>query len=320
MKVLVTGGAGFIGSNLVEALLNHEKVEAVRVLDNLLTGSFLNIAEFSSHPKFEFVLGDIRDFSTCQEACQGMDIISHQAALGSVPRSVKNPIVSNNINITGTLNVFTAAHEAGIKKIVHACSSSTYGDSKKLPKVEEEIGNPLSPYAVTKLVNELYASVFATTYKMQVIGLRYFNVFGPKQNPNGAYAAVIPLFISRLLANEPITINGDGLHSRDFTYIDNVVQANINSLFSDDPKAWNQVYNIAFGERTSLITLFKSIKEITNSSVEPIFGPPRVGDVRHSLADISKAKKLINYNPKVSLNEGLIQTANWYQSQLVEKV
>ncbi|MFT4666656.1 MAG: UDP-N-acetylglucosamine 4-epimerase [Ulvibacter sp.] len=320
MRILLTGGAGFIGSNLVKALLQHEQVEVVRVFDNLMTGHFSNIMEFSDHPKFEFVLGDIRDFNATLEACQDMTIVSHQAALGSVPRSIKNPTRSNNINITGTLNVFTAAKETGINRIVHACSSSTYGDSKKLPKVEGEIGNPLSPYAVTKLVNELYATVFATTYDMQFIGLRYFNVFGPKQDPNGAYAAVIPLFIKKLLLNECITINGDGMHSRDFTFVKNVVQANIKALFTQDPKAWNQVYNVACGERTSLLSLYKEIKQVTGADVEPIFGPPRLGDVKHSLADISKAKRLLDYNPSMSLREGLVESVKWYENQIIEKV
>ena len=316
-RVLVTGGAGFIGSNLVEELLKLEQVELVRVFDNLLTGKFENIREFSNHPKFEFVLGDIRDYNSCLEVCEDINIISHQAALGSVPRSINNPLTTNAINISGTLNVFTAAKERGIQQIVHACSSSTYGDSKKLPKVEDEIGNPLSPYAVTKLVNELYAKVFAKTYDMQFIGLRYFNVFGPKQNPNGAYAAVIPLFIKQLLAGQQPTINGDGLHSRDFTFVANVVQANIKSLFCENPKAWNEVYNIAYGERTSLISLFRMLKEITRSKLEPHFGPTRVGDVRHSLADISKASELLDYQPKYSVRQGLEQVVDWYLSSLV---
>lgn len=320
MRILLTGGAGFIGSNLTEALLDHEQVEVVRVLDNLMTGQFSNIMEFTNHPKFEFVLGDIRDYNLTLDACKDMDIVSHQAALGSVPRSINDPITTNNINITGTLNVFTAAKEAGIKRIVHACSSSTYGDSKTLPKVEEEIGNPLSPYAVTKLVNELYATVFASTYGMQFIGLRYFNVFGPKQNPNGAYAAVIPLFIKKLLLNKQITINGDGMHSRDFTFVKNVVQANIKALFAEDPKAWNQVYNVAYGERTSLLSLHKAIKQVTGAKVEPIFGPPRLGDVKHSLADISKARELLGYNPDFSLREGLVESVKWYENQITEKV
>ncbi len=320
MRILLTGGAGFIGSNLVKALLEHKQVEVVRVLDNLMTGQFSNIMEFSDHPKFEFVLGDIRDINVMRDACKDMTIVSHQAALGSVPRSINDPITTNNINITGTLNVFTAAKEAGIKKIVHACSSSTYGDSKKMPKVEQEIGNPLSPYAVTKLVNELYATVFASTYGMQFIGLRYFNVFGPKQNPNGAYAAVIPLFIKKLLLNEQVTINGNGLHSRDFTYVDNVVQANIKSLFAGSPKAWNQVYNVAYGQRTGLLSLYKAIKEITKADVEPIHGPARLGDVKHSLADITKARTLLGYDPNVSLKEGLKESVKWYQDQLTVKV
>ena len=252
MRILITGGAGFIGSNLAKHLLEMEGVEKVRVLDNLATGYLKNMEEFKDHPKFEFILGDIRNYETCLGACEGMDGIAHQAALGSVPRSINDPLTSNDVNVSGTLNIFTAAKEKGVKRVVYAASSSTYGDHPGLPKVEDKIGNPLSPYAVTKLVNELYAKVYAKTYGMELIGLRYFNVFGPKQNPAGAYAAVIPLFVQSVLNNTPPLINGDGETSRDFTYIENVVQANVLSLFTDNKEAVNEVYNIAFGEQTSL--------------------------------------------------------------------
>src|SRR5690349_9877034 len=242
MRILITGGAGFIGSNLADHLLQKEAVSFVRVLDNLATGSLKNIEEFRDHSKFEFVEGDIRDYQTCLKACEGIDAISHQAALGSVPRSINDPLTSNEVNVTGTLNIFTAAKENGIKRVVYAASSSTYGDHPGLPKIEDRIGNPLSPYAVTKYVNELYARVYANLYGLELIGLRYFNVFGPKQNPKGPYAAVIPLFVKAVLDNESPTINGDGEHSRDFTFVGNAVQANERALFTVNPEAVNQVY------------------------------------------------------------------------------
>src|SRR5690349_9073094 len=260
MNVLVTGGAGFIGSNLVEKLLQDKRVKLVRVLDNLSTGAFDNIKEFIADPAFEFAEGDIRNYSTCEKACNAIDLISHQAALGSVPRSVKDPSTTNEVNITGTLNIFLAAKEKKIKRVVYAASSSTYGDHPGLPKTEDKIGQPLSPYAVTKYVNELYAKVYASAYGLQTIGLRYFNVFGPKQNPAGPYAAVIPLFIKAVLDNEPPTINGDGKQSRDFTFVANAVHANECALFTDNSKAVNEVYNVAVGERTSLNQLFQLIK------------------------------------------------------------
>ncbi|HEU4607475.1 MAG TPA: NAD-dependent epimerase/dehydratase family protein, partial [Chitinophagaceae bacterium] len=272
MRILVTGGAGFIGSNLVEHLLQKPEVKLVRVFDNLATGSLKNIEEFESDPKFEFVQGDIRDYEACLKLCEGIDLISHQAALGSVPRSINDPITSNNVNITGTLHIFTAAKEKGIKRVVYAASSSTYGDHPGLPKVEDKIGNPLSPYAVTKYVNELYARVYANVYGLELIGLRYFNVFGPKQNPAGPYAAVIPLFIKAVLDNEPPVINGNGEHSRDFTYVANAVQANDCALFANNKEAINQVYNIAVGEQTSLNQLFEMIKEIAGSDLAPKYG------------------------------------------------
>lgn len=315
MKILVTGGAGFIGSNLVKALLEHNGVTLVRVLDNLATGFLENIAEFQEYPRFEFIKGDIRDFATCLAACEGIDAISHQAALGSVPRSINDPLTTNEVNVSGTLNIFTAAKDKGVGRVVYAASSSTYGDHPGLPKVEDKIGNPLSPYAVTKYVNELYARVYATTYGLQLIGLRYFNVFGPKQNPQGAYAAVIPLFVKAVLDNEPPVVNGDGEHSRDFTFVANAVQANILALTTTNTEAVNQVYNIAFGEQTSLNQLFESIKQVAGSDLAPKYGPERRGDVKHSLADISKAKSLLGYHPEISIHEGLKTTFEWYRKQ-----
>ena len=315
MRILVTGGAGFIGSNLVEVLLKDERVSIVRVLDNLATGSLSNINEFSGNTKFEFIEGDIRNYQTCLTATSGIDFISHQAALGSVPRSINDPLTSNEVNVTGTLHVFNAAKENNCKRIVYAASSSTYGDHPGLPKVEDIIGNPLSPYAVTKYVNELYARVYGSLYNMEIIGLRYFNIFGPKQNPNGPYAAVIPLFAEALLKNSAPTINGDGSHSRDFTYVDNAVQANILAMFTTNNEAVNQVYNIACGQQTSLLELFNGLKNQAATLLEPIHGPERRGDVKHSLADISKAKKYLGYNPAVTVQEGLAKTFKWYKEQ-----
>jgi UDP-N-acetylglucosamine 4-epimerase len=295
MRILVTGGAGFIGSNLVAALLQDKRVSFVRVLDNLATGSFKNI-------------------EGCLLACDGIDLISHQAALGSVPRSINDPLTTNEVNITGTLNVFTAAKEKKIKRVVYAASSSTYGDHPGLPKIEDKIGKPLSPYAVTKYVNELYAQVYASLYDMEFIGLRYFNIFGPKQNPAGPYAAVIPLFAEAILNDKTPTINGDGLHSRDFTYVDNAVQANILSLFIKNSEAVNEVYNIACGHQTSLSELFQHLADEANSGLKPIYGPERIGDVKHSLADITKANRLLNYEPAISVKDGLRKTFQWYKN------
>jgi UDP-N-acetylglucosamine 4-epimerase len=315
MRILVTGGAGFIGANLVQHLLQRPDVEKIRVFDNLATGALKNIEEFEINKKFQFVQGDIRDYESCLLACDGIDFISHQAALGSVPRSINDPLTTNNVNITGTLNMFTAAKEKGVKRVVYAASSSTYGDHPGLPKVEDKIGNPLSPYAVTKYVNELYARVFADVYGMELIGLRYFNVFGPKQNPEGAYAAVIPLFIKAVLNNEPPLINGDGEHSRDFTFVENAVQANTLALFTQKKEAINQVYNIAFGTKTSLNEVFEMIKEIGGSDLAPKYGPERKGDVKHSLADISKAKELLGYHPEFDIRAGMKKTFEWYRKQ-----
>ncbi len=314
MKVLVTGGAGFIGSNLVEKLLGDSRVSLVRVLDNLSTGSADNIKEFLMDKRFEWIEGDIRDFETCKKACAGIDLVSHQAALGSVPRSITDPLTTNAVNITGTLNIFAAAKESDVKRVVYAASSSTYGDHPGLPKTEDKIGNPLSPYAVTKYVNELYARIYTNVYKLEMIGLRYFNIFGPRQSPNGPYAAVIPLFIRALLEKEPPTINGDGSNSRDFTYVSNAVSANMLALFTTNPDAVGQVYNIACGEQTSLNELFDSLKEHASSAMEAIYGPPRQGDVLHSLADISKARQLLKYEPEITITEGLSKTFDWYKN------
>jgi len=319
MRILLTGGAGFIGSNLAEALLNDSRVTLLRVLDNFATSQLTNIEHLLRNPRFEFIEGDIRNYQTCLQACAGMDGITHQAALGSVPRSVNDPLTTNDVNITGTLNVFTAAKENKVKRVVYAASSSTYGDHPGLPKVEDQIGRPLSPYAVTKLVNELYAQVFSSLYGTEFIGLRYFNIFGPRQNPDGPYAAVIPLFAEALLRQQPPTINGDGEHSRDFTFVDNAVQANILSLFTTRPEAVNQVYNIACGHQTSLNQLFEYLRQEAGIPLKPVYGPERIGDVKHSLADISKAVKLLGYQPTTSVEEGLKQTFQWYKKQSVVK-
>ncbi|MEO6288554.1 MAG: SDR family oxidoreductase [Ginsengibacter sp.] len=315
MRILVTGGAGFIGSHIVAALLQHPDVTLVRVMDNLATGSLQNMEDFQDHPRFEFFEADIRNYPSCQQACEGIDRITHQAALGSVPRSINDPLTTNDVNITGTLNIFTAAKEKVIKRIVYAASSSTYGDHPGLPKVEDKIGKPLSPYAVTKYVNELYAKVYGDLYGLELIGLRYFNIFGPKQNPNGPYAAVIPLFAEAIINNQQPVINGDGEHSRDFTYVDNAVQANLLSLFTEKEESVNQVYNIACGEQTSLNQLFEGLRLEAGITLEPKHGPERTGDVKHSLADISKAKQLLGYEVKVPVKEGLQKTFRWYRDQ-----
>ena len=316
MKILITGGAGFIGSNLTEHLLNDERVSLVRVFDNLATGSLDNLSEFASNQKFEFVEGDIRNYHSCLQVSKDVDLISHQAALGSVPRSINDPLTTNDVNITGTLNIFTAAKENKVKRVVYAASSSTYGDHPDLPKVEDKIGNPLSPYAVTKLVNELYAKVYANVYGMELIGLRYFNVFGPKQNPKGAYAAVIPLFAEAILNNQSPIINGDGTIFRDFTFVANAVQANVLALFTENNNALNQVYNIAYGEKTSLLQLVEMINKIVGKNIQPAHRENRKGDIPKSLADISKAKKLLNYYPQFSVEQGLQKTMEWYKTHL----
>ncbi|MBB6612720.1 SDR family oxidoreductase [Pontibacter sp. Tf4] len=309
---LVTGGAGFIGSNIVEYLLKYGAGK-VRVLDNFSTGSHANIEEFKANPAFELLEGDIRDLETCRKALNGIDYVSHQAALGSVPRSINDPITSNDVNVSGFLNMLVAARDAGVKQMVYAASSSTYGDHPGLPKVEDKIGKPLSPYAITKYVNELYGDVFSKTYDFHTIGLRYFNVFGPKQNPKGPYAAVIPLFIESALKGESPFINGDGETSRDFTFVENAVQANIKAMLATDITQ-HEVVNIAFGERTTLNQLWNKISEIAGVSISPQYREERKGDVKHSLADISKASRIINYSPLLSVLEGLVIAANWYRN------
>jgi UDP-N-acetylglucosamine 4-epimerase len=310
---LVTGGAGFIGSNLVEYLLKNG-ARKVRVLDNFSNGYRENLTEFMSYPAFELMEGDIRDLATCQQAMQGIDYVSHQAALGSVPRSINDPATTNAVNITGFLNMMIALKESkSVKRMVYAASSSTYGDSKALPKVEDTIGKPLSPYAVTKYVNELYADVFGKTYGTDVIGLRYFNVFGPKQSPNGAYAAVIPLFMQALKDGTSPKINGDGEQTRDFTFVDNAVQANVKGFFASEV-AKNQVFNVACGENISVNELWSTLRQAAQSELDAIHGPDRQGDVRDSLADISKAKKLLGYQPQFTVREGLKVTWDWFIS------
>ena len=317
---LVTGGAGFIGSNLVEYLLKYGAGK-VRVLDNLSTGFKHNIREYISNPAFEFMEGDIRQYETCEKAVSQMDYVLHQAALGSVPRSILDPLTTNEVNISGFLNILVAVKESAVKRMVYAASSSTYGDSRGLPKIEEHIGNPLSPYAVTKYVNELYASVFARTYGMDLIGLRYFNVFGQRQDPNGAYAAVIPKFVQQLINHQSPVINGDGENSRDFTFIENVVQANMLSLFVKNEEALNTVYNVAYGERTTLNELVSSLKKFLVETdplikeIPAIHGPDREGDIPHSLASIEKAKRLLGYSPRFNFPEGLQLAVNWYKKR-----
>lgn len=301
---LITGGAGFIGANLVEYLLDNGSPR-VRVLDNLSNGYYENIREFEGHPNFEFIEGDITDLETCRKAVSDMDIVFHQAALGSVPRSINDPIRSNDANVNGFLNMLVAIKDSKKKpRMVYAASSSTYGDHPGLPKVEDKIGKPLSPYAVTKYVNELYADVFAKTYDMELIGLRYFNVFGPKQSPKGAYAAVIPLFMQALKDEKPPTINGDGEQTRDFTYVDNAVQANIKAALAPKDAA-NEVFNVACNERISLNELWDELQRITGKQLKADYGPPRAGDVRDSLADISKAHQMIGYQPEYTVRQGL---------------
>lgn len=322
MKILVTGGAGFIGSNLTEHLL--EQGHQVRVLDNFATGHIENLLPFFEQyaGSFELQVGDIRNLSDCQKAVEGMEYVLHEAALGSVPRSVKDPITTNEVNIGGFLNMIVASRDAGIKRFVFAASSSTYGDSETLPKVEDKIGRPLSPYAITKYVDELYADVFARTYGIEYIGLRYFNVFGRRQDPHGAYAAVIPLFVKQFMNHEAPNINGDGEYSRDFTYIDNVIQMNMLALTTTNPEAVNQVYNTAYGERTTLNQLVDYLREYLGEfdeqikHIEPTHGPNRVGDIPHSLASVDKARNLMGYDPKFSMRDGLREAVKWYWKNL----
>jgi UDP-N-acetylglucosamine 4-epimerase len=305
---LVTGGAGFIGSHIVEYLLKYGAGK-VRILDNFSTGSPQNIAPFKSNPVFELIEGDIRDPDTCARAIKDISYISHQAALGSVPRSVKDPLTTHEVNISGFLNMLVAAKDSGsVRRFVYASSSSVYGDSPELPKVEERVGKPLSPYAVTKYANELYADVFSKTYGLPVIGLRYFNVFGPRQNPEGEYAAVIPRFIKAASAGEPALINGDGSQTRDFTFVENAVQANIRSFFIDKQEAINKAYNVACGEQISLNELWTLIAGLMTFNAQPLYGPGRLGDVKHSLANIQKAEALLGYRPSVTFEGGLKTT------------
>jgi UDP-N-acetylglucosamine 4-epimerase len=318
--ILVTGGAGFIGSNLVETLLGAGN--RVICLDNFSTGKRENVQPFLTDSRFRLIEGDIRNIEDCRKAVDGVEYVLHEAALGSVPRSIKDPVTTNEVNISGFLNMLVAAHDKGVKRFVYAASSSTYGDSKHLPKVEDVIGRPLSPYAVTKYVNELYADVFARTYGMECIGLRYFNVFGRRQDPNGAYAAVIPLFVKKLIAHESPVINGDGEYSRDFTYIDNVIQMNLLAIQTENPEAVNHVYNTAFGERTTLNQLVGYLKEYLAifdaeiRNVEVIHGPYREGDIPHSLANIDKAKTLLGYHPQYNIRAGLKEAVKWYWKHL----
>ena len=318
--VLVTGGAGFIGSNLCEALL--EKGSKVVCLDNFATGKRENLEQLVKNSNFTLIEGDIRKLEDCLKATRDVDYVLHQAALGSVPRSIKDPITSNNVNVGGFLNMLVAARDNGVKRFVFAASSSTYGDSDSMPKVEDIIGKPLSPYAITKYVNELYADIFSKTYGLETIGLRYFNVFGRKQDPNGAYAAVIPKFVSQLMKGESPVINGDGNYSRDFTYIDNVIQANLLCLDTTNEKAIDTVYNVAYGDRNTLNDLMGYLKEYLSefdskiSNIEVIYGPNRVGDIPHSHASVDKAKENLNYNPQFTLQQGLKEAVKWYWKNL----
>ena len=314
--ILVTGGAGFIGSNLCEALL--EKGNKVVCLDNFATGKRENLEQLLKDTNFTLIEGDIRKLEDCLNATKGVEYVLHQAALGSVPRSIKDPITSNEVNVSGFLNMLVASRDNGVKRFVYAASSSTYGDSESMPKVEHVIGKPLSPYAITKYVNELYADIFSKTYGLETIGLRYFNVFGRRQDPNGAYAAVIPKFVSQLSMGKSPVINGDGNFSRDFTYIDNVIQANLLSLVTTNEKAINTVYNVAYGDRNTLNDLMKYLKEYLSefdskiSTIQVIYGPNRAGDIPHSHASIAKAKEYLNYNPEFTLQQGLKEAVKWY--------
>lgn len=311
-KVLVTGGAGFIGSNLVEYLLQHG-VKHLRVIDNLSTGYERNLKDFIGDPRFEFFRGDIRNAEDCRKACEGMTHISHQAALGSVPRSLKEPATTNDVNVGGFVNILTTARDTGIKRVVYASSSSVYGDEPTLPKVEERVGKPLSPYAVSKKANELYGEIFADSYGMSIAGLRYFNIFGPRQDPQGAYAAVIPLFMYKMLSGEQPVIDGDGMQSRDFTYVENAVQANVKALTAKLPEARHEVFNIAVGQRFTVNDLYAKLAQLLNIDTPALHGPARQGDVRNSLADISKAKRLISYSPDVDFHEGLKRTLHYFR-------
>ena len=318
--ILITGGAGFIGTNLCEYFLL--KGYFVVCFDNFATGHKHNIAEFLELENFKLIEGDMRDLEQCKNAVIGVDYVLHQAALGSVPRSINDPITTNEVNVSGFLNMLVASRDAGVKRFVYAASSSTYGDSEALPKVEDTIGKPLSPYAITKYVNELYAEIFSNTYGFETIGLRYFNVFGRRQDPNGAYAAVIPKFVMQLMKHESPIINGDGNFSRDFTYIDNVIQMNELAMLTQNPEAVNTVYNTAFGDRTTLNDMVSYLKEYLSeydsaiATIEVVHGPNRAGDIPHSLASIDKAKRLLNYTPNYSFQSGLKEAVKWYWDNL----
>ncbi len=309
---LVSGGAGFIGSNIVAYLLNYG-AGRVRVFDNLATGRLSNLEQFNSNPAFEFMEGDLRNLDDCRKACMGIDYVSHQAALGSVPRSINEPWNTNDVNVGGFVNMLSAAKDAGVKNFVYASSSSVYGDEKSLPKVEDKIGKQLSPYAVSKFTNELYADVFNKVYGMQIIGLRYFNIFGPNQDPNGQYAAVIPLFVSKIMKQEDVFIDGDGEQTRDFTFVENAVQANVRSMLCENKDAFGQVYNIAVGENFSVNQLYTSIQQLLQSNHAPTYRETRKGDVRNSLADISKAEKLLGYQPRFDFKKGLEITVEYFK-------
>lgn len=319
-KILITGGAGFIGSNLCEYFLTEGY--SVVCLDNFATGHRHNLDAFRDHPNFTLIEGDIRSLADCEKAVSGVDYVLHQAALGSVPRSINDPITSNDVNVSGFLNMLVASRDAKVKRFVYAASSSTYGDSENLPKVEDIIGKPLSPYAITKYVNELYAEIFSRTYGLETIGLRYFNVFGRKQDPNGAYAAVIPKFVMQLMNYESPVINGDGNYSRDFTYIDNVIQMNALAMTTTNPEAINTVYNTAYGDRNTLNNLVGYLKEYLSAfdakiaDIAIIYGPERSGDIPHSLASIDKAKRLLQYDPQFSIKDGLKEAVAWYWHNL----
>ena len=323
-KVLVTGGAGFIGSNIIEKLLAQDN--EIVCLDNFSTGKKANIEAFHPNPSFKLIEGDIRDMETCRQAVEGVEIVLHQAALGSVPRSINDPITTNDVNIGGFLNILIAARDEGVRRTVYAASSSTYGDSEQMPKVEENIGKPLSPYAITKYVDELYADVFSQLYDMELVGLRYFNVFGPRQDPNGAYAAVIPKFVKALIARQSPVVNGDGSYSRDFTYVANVVQANERAAMTQAPEAVNTVYNVACGERTSLNELLEHLKKLLAQydpaieNVEIKYGPTRQGDVPHSLASVEKAGQRLGYLPEYKVGDGLKEAIQWYWENLRPEV
>ena len=314
-KILITGGAGFIGSNIVDELvkLGHTKIV---VLDNLETGSLKNIQNHLDSNKIQFIEGDIKNFNDCLNATKDSDIILHQAALGSVQRSIQTPLETHATNVTGFINMLEAAKINKVKRFVYASSSSVYGDDTTLPKTEDKVGQPLSPYAVSKKTNELYAKVFSELYQMEIIGLRYFNVFGPKQNPTGPYAAVIPIFINRLLNNQSCEVFGDGNNSRDFTFVDNVVQANLLASTTANVKAFNQVYNVAYGATETINELYQNIKSHLNSNLDPIYKPTRVGEIKDSFADISKIKTMLNYSPLVSLQDGIVRTIDWYKNKL----